>query len=156
VDGSGNVLLVLDLPMLIRYHLAQRHNTAQIVAPPVGVPSLTVEGRQPVTVLVADDSVYIRQSLRQTFERVGYQVIEARDGVEALECLSSDTPPSVLLLDIEMPNLNGYDLLNILHAQPGIAHCKTILLTSRSSEKHRQRAMELGAYAFLSKPCPQE
>ena len=60
------------------------------------------------------------------------------------------------MLDIEMPNLNGYDLLNILHSQPGLADCKTILLTSRSSEKHRLRAIELGAYAFLSKPCPQE
>lgn len=155
-DGSGNVLLVLDLPVLIRYHLAQRHHTEQFAASSAGSPALPAESRQPVTVLVADDSVYIRQSLRQTFERVGYHVIEARDGVEALECLSSETPPSVLLLDIEMPNLNGYDLLNILHSQPGIAHCKTILLTSRSSEKHRQRAMELGAYAFLSKPCPQE
>lgn len=156
VDGSGNVLLVLDLPMLIRYHLAQRHTSGQFAAPPVDTPARTSESRQPVTVLVADDSVYIRQSLRQTFERAGYHVIEARDGVEALEYLSSDAAPSVLLLDIEMPNLNGYDLLSILHAQPGIAHCKTILLTSRSSEKHRQRAMELGAYAFLSKPCPQE
>ncbi len=60
------------------------------------------------------------------------------------------------MLDIEMPNLNGYDLLNILHAQPGLSDCKTILLTSRSSDKHRQRALELGAYAFLSKPCPEE
>jgi chemosensory pili system protein ChpA (sensor histidine kinase/response regulator) len=106
--------------------------------------------------LVADDSVYIRHSLRQTFERVGYEVIEARDGIEALECLSSDHPPSVMLLDIEMPNLNGYDLLNILHSQPGFVDCKTILLTSRSSAPHRQRAMELGAYAFLGKPCSQE
>ncbi len=157
VDGTGNVLLVVDLPALIQYNLMQQRNRAQN-AGSASLPGQlrTIGAHQPATVLVADDSVYIRQSLRQTFERAGYCVIEARDGVEALEYLSSDQSPAILLLNIEMPNLNGYDLLNILHSQPGITDCKTILLTSRSSEKHRLRAMELGAYAFLSKPCPEE
>ena len=153
VDGNGNVLLIVDLPALVRYTIARQP-----------LPSLNAQSSQtrstdvvqPARLLVADDSVYIRQSLRQTFERAGYVVTEARDGIEALECLSSDQPPTVMLLDIEMPNLNGYDLLNILHSQPGFVDCKTILLTSRSSEKHRQRAMELGAYAFLGKPCSQD
>ena len=153
VDGSGNVLLVVDLPALVRYTIARQPLPSfhtQLTS------TRSSDAVQPATLLVADDSVYIRQSLRQTFERAGYVVIEARDGIEALECLSSDQPPMVMLLDIEMPNLNGYDLLNILHSQPGFVDCKTILLTSRSSDKHRQRAMELGAYAFLSKPCNQE
>lgn len=153
VDGTGNVLLIVDLPALVRYTISRQplpaFNAQQASVQPT-------DPRQPARLLVADDSVYIRQSLRQTFERAGYAVVEARDGIEALECLSSDQPPAVMLLDIEMPNLNGYDLLNILHSQPGFVDCKTILLTSRSSEKHRQRAMELGAYAFLSKPCPQD
>lgn len=153
VDGTGNVLLIIDLPWLISEATSQPLKHARVAAPDQAASASTP---QPATVLVADDSVYIRQSLRQTFERAGYRVVEARDGIEALERLSSDQSPDVLLLDIEMPNLNGYDLLNILHSQPGFADCKTILLTSRSSEKHRQRAMELGAYAFLSKPCPQE
>lgn len=150
VDGNGNVLLIVDLPTLVRYTIAKKPLPAFNSA-------AQAEGKQqPTRLLVADDSVYIRHSLRQTFERVGYEVIEARDGIEALEYLSSDNPPSVMLLDIEMPNLNGYDLLNILHAQPGFVDCKTILLTSRSSAPHRQRAMELGAYAFLGKPCSQD
>lgn len=157
-DGSGNVLLILDLPALIQHDMAQRRNHPQ----PGRVPTTPLtstqpaQARPPATILVADDSVYIRQSLRATFERAGYRVVEARDGIEALEYLTSEQTPDVLMLDIEMPNLNGYDLLNILHSQPGIADCKTILLTSRSSDKHRERAMELGAYDFLSKPCPQE
>jgi chemotaxis protein histidine kinase CheA/ActR/RegA family two-component response regulator len=155
VDATGNVLLVIDLPALMRYTLARRP-LPLLHAPLTATPARTSEAVQPATLLVADDSVYIRQSLRQTFERAGYVVVEARDGIEALECLSSDQPPMVMLLDIEMPNLNGYDLLNILHSQPGFVDCKTIMLTSRSSDKHRQRAMELGAYAFLSKPCSQE
>ncbi|HEU5382027.1 MAG TPA: response regulator [Ktedonobacteraceae bacterium] len=156
IDGSGNVLLVLDLPSLIQHDTAQRRNHPQRRTASDSSPAQSAESRPPATILVADDSVYMRQSLRSTFERAGYQVIEARDGIEALEYLSSEQSPAVLMLDIEMPNLNGYDLLNILHNQPGLADCKTILLTSRSSEKHRQRAMELGAYDFLSKPCPQE
>jgi chemosensory pili system protein ChpA (sensor histidine kinase/response regulator) len=156
VDGAGNVLLIVDLPALIQHNISQQRNQALSAASAGLSPVQPAATRQPATLLVADDSVYMRQSLRQTFERAGYHVIEARDGVEALEYLSSDQSPEVLLLDIEMPNLNGYDLLNILHSQPGIADCKTILLTSRSSEKHRQRAMELGAYAFLGKPCPEE
>jgi chemosensory pili system protein ChpA (sensor histidine kinase/response regulator) len=154
VDGSANVLLIVDLPALMRYTIARQPLPA---FHPHTQPTLTQsDALQPARLLVADDSVYIRQSLRQTFERVGYEVVEARDGIEALDCLSSDQPPAVMMLDIEMPNLNGYDLLNILHSQPGFVDCKTILLTSRSSDKHRQRAMELGAYAFLSKPCSQD
>jgi len=158
VDGSGNVLLIVDLSVLIRYTTAQQNTHIQpgVPTPAAADQSSFTRAQQPATILVADDSVYMRQSLRQTFERAGYHVVEARDGIEALEYLTSDQALDVLMLDIEMPNLNGYDLLNILHSQPGFADCKTILLTSRSSEKHRQRAMELGAYTFLSKPCPQE
>jgi chemosensory pili system protein ChpA (sensor histidine kinase/response regulator) len=152
------VLLIVDLSVLIRYTTAQQNTPIQpgVPTPAAADQSSFTRAQQPATILVADDSVYMRQSLRQTFERAGYHVVEARDGIEALEYLTSDQALDVLMLDIEMPNLNGYDLLNILHSQPGFADCKTILLTSRSSEKHRQRAMELGAYTFLSKPCPQE
>ncbi len=158
VDGAGNVLLILDLHALIQYDTSQRRTQPQNRPPFTGplTQNPTPESKQSATILVADDSVYMRQFLRHTFEHASFKVIEARDGIEALEVLTSDQPPDVLMLDIEMPNLNGYDLLNILHSQPGLSDCKTILLTSRSSDKHRQRAMELGAYAFLSKPCPQE
>jgi chemosensory pili system protein ChpA (sensor histidine kinase/response regulator) len=155
VDGSGNVLLILDLHALIHDNNVQRRSHPQRIVPLTAQPASSEAGR-PVKILVADDSVYMRQSLRHTFEHAGYQVMEARDGIEALEYFTSEQAPDILLLDIEMPNLNGYDLLNILHSQPGLAECKTILLTSRSSEKHRQRAMELGAFAFLSKPCSQD
>ncbi len=74
--------------------------------------------------------------------------------MEALEKLLA-LHPAVLILDIEMPNLNGYDLLNILPAYPELVGIKILILTSRSSEKHRERARELGASAYLTKPCPQ-
>ena len=95
----------------------------------------------------------MRQSVRQILERVGYTLYEAHDGVEALEQIL-EQPPDLLLLDIEMPNLNGFDLLTIIRANPLLSKLKTILLTSRSSDKHRQHALDLGARAFLTKPCP--
>ncbi len=80
---------------------------------------------------------------------------EARDGLEALELLMESTP-DVFLLDVEMPNLNGYDLLNIMRLYPELASVKVVMLTARSGEKHIQRARELGAHAYLTKPCPPE
>ncbi len=156
IDGASNVLLVLNLPTLIQGSATQNYNYALPLPETYDSSKPATEDRSPETILVADDSVYIRQSLRQTFERAGYKVIEARDGIEALEYLSSEQRPNVLLLDIEMPNLNGYDLLNILRSRPDITDYKIIMLTSRSSEKHRQRALELGVFAFLGKPCAQD
>lgn len=152
VDGNGNVLLIVDLPVLVRM-MREQQPLAPLIVPAQDEP---VDVLQSPRILIADDSVYIRQLLHQIFERAGYTVVEARDGVEALDCISSNQPPAVVLLDIDMPNLNGYDMLNILHAQTDFIDCKIIMLTSRFSEKHRRRALELGAYTFLSKPCSEE
>jgi chemosensory pili system protein ChpA (sensor histidine kinase/response regulator) len=152
IDGLGNVLLMVDLPELVRYRKGQQ---------PASKTEVTQSDRkhrfgqtQP-SILVADDSVYIRQSLLQALSRAGYQVMEARDGMEAIELLLAH-PPDVLVLDIEMPNLNGYDLLSIIRAHPELARVKIVMLTSRSSQKHQARAHDLGAHAYLTKPCPQD
>jgi len=85
----------------------------------------------------------------------GYEVMEAHDGIEALEQLLTQRIDA-LLLDIEMPRLNGYDLLNIIRINPLFSRLKIVMLTSRSSEKHRRYAHELGAHGYLTKPCPQD
>ncbi|HZO76055.1 MAG TPA: response regulator [Ktedonobacteraceae bacterium] len=152
IDGRGNVLLMLDLPELIRYYTLLKRQ-----APVSLIPSHDQELRsaQP-KILVADDSVSLRHSLLQTLRQANFSVAEARDGMEALEQLLEESIPDVFLLDIEMPNLNGYDLLNIMRLYPELASVKIIMLTSRSSEKHMQRAFELGADAYLVKPCPHD
>jgi len=154
IDGRGNILLIVDLPELI--------NRYEIVETTVKVAAIRSRGQQPASIaqkqpsiLVADDSVYIRQSLHQTLSYAGYRVSEADDGMKTLERLL-DYPPDALLLDIEMPNLNGYDVLSMMRAHPELAKVKTIILTSRTSEKHKARARELGAHAYLTKPCPQD
>ncbi|HYL44585.1 MAG TPA: response regulator [Ktedonobacteraceae bacterium] len=152
IDGMGNVLLMVDIFELIRHY--ERHQRVLRTNPLWHESTSTTEKMHP-TVLIADDSVYIRRSLQQTLNHAGYRALEARDGMEALEILLSK-PPQVLVLDLEMPNLNGYDLLSIMRGHAELAHVKIVMLTSRSSEKHKERAFELGAHAYLTKPCAPE
>ncbi len=150
IDDGGNVLLVVNPAELIRHTPQQR---LALQEEQRAVSSLSKS--QQKVVLVADDSVSIRGSLLQTLTSAGYRAVGVDDGMEALDFLL-DHAPDVLLLDIEMPYLNGYDLLSIMSAHEHLANVKTIMLTSRSSEKHRQRALELGASAYLTKPCPHD
>jgi chemosensory pili system protein ChpA (sensor histidine kinase/response regulator) len=162
IDGMGNVLPMIDIFALLRYYERYQRVLRGVVS--AGESGLTSTPVRPA-ILIADDSVYMRRSLRQTLEGAGYQVQEARDGMEALEILlasrggvASSPPqaPAALVLDLEMPNLNGYDLLSILRVHPELVELKIVMLTSRSSEKHRERAQELGAHAYLTKPCAPE
>nr|BBH89799.1 hypothetical protein KTC_45500 [Thermosporothrix sp. COM3] len=143
-DGKGSVLLHLDLSKLIASSVSMRRNGGEPHA------SVRQPLRQP-TVLIADDSVSQRQTFLQALKREGFVVLEASDGLEALQQLLEHIP-DVFLLDIEMPNLNGYDVLNTMQLYPELAEVKIVMLTSRSSEKHKKRARELGAHAYLTKP----
>jgi chemosensory pili system protein ChpA (sensor histidine kinase/response regulator) len=154
IDAMGNILLVVDLPGLIN-HYEMQESTIKIAAIRKSGKQAQYPTQRRQSILIADDSVYIRKSLRQTLTYAGYQVREADDGMKTLERLLDD-PPHALLLDIEMPNLSGYDVLSMMRVHPELARVKTIMLTSRSSEKHQERARELGAQAFLTKPCPQD
>jgi chemosensory pili system protein ChpA (sensor histidine kinase/response regulator) len=155
IDGHGNALLVIDLPDLVRHHTLQPYAVTSSVGnqrEPAASPAQSAASN---TILVADDSVSLRRSLCRTLRSEHYTVIEARDGLEALEQLQKHLP-GLCLLDIEMPNLNGFDLLYVMRQQPQLAHVKVAILTSRSSEKHKQYARELGVRAYLVKPCAHE
>ncbi|QBD80524.1 hybrid sensor histidine kinase/response regulator [Ktedonosporobacter rubrisoli] len=152
VDGNGDVLLMVDLPELIRHYTVLWRNSSEVPRP--DAPALAQHNSRP-KILVADDSVYLRQSLLHTLRHANYEVVEARDGMEALEQLL-ESRPDIFLLDVEMPNLNGYDLLSIMRLYPELAGIKIIMLTSRSSEKHKKRALDLGAHVYLTKPCAHE
>lgn len=159
---AGEIVLVLDLPMLIRWYEQRRANgepsarqDRQDTHDVQHAPKVGQQGEQAARILVVDDSVYIRRTLSQMLSAKGYRPLEARDGIEALEQLN-EASPDVLLLDLEMPNLNGYELLKMLRARSLLPDLKIILLTTRSSNKHQQRAKELGIHAYLTKPCPEE
>ncbi|HCJ33852.1 MAG TPA: hypothetical protein DHV65_06080, partial [Ktedonobacter sp.] len=153
IDGRSTILLIVDLPELINHYELQE-STIKVAAVRKGNIHDQYPAQTRHSILIADDSVYIRKSLRQSLAYAGYQVREAADGMKTLEQLL-DNPPDVLLLDVEMPNLNGYDVLSMMRVHPELARVKTIMLTSRSSEKHQALGRELGALAFLTKPCPQ-
>ncbi|MGZ6353716.1 MAG: response regulator [Ktedonobacteraceae bacterium] len=156
IDANGNVLLVLNLPEMIQQKEVYQHVGKTIIdADTKSYREPSMPASKPGEchkILIADDSIYIRQSLNMTLSHEGYAVVEAVDGLEALDQLSKESP-DLLLLDIEMPNLNGYDVLSIVRNHQEFSALKIIMLTSRSSEKHKRRANELGANAYLMKPC---
>ncbi|MGZ3626360.1 MAG: response regulator [Ktedonobacteraceae bacterium] len=156
IDANGNVLLVLNLPEMIQQKEVCQHVGKTIIdADTKSYREPSMPASKPGEchkILIADDSIYIRQSLNMTLSHEGYAVVEAVDGLEALDQLSKESP-DLLLLDIEMPNLNGYDVLSIVRNHQEFSALKIIMLTSRSSEKHKRRANELGANAYLMKPC---
>lgn len=107
-------------------------------------------------ILVVDDSLTLRRHLTLVFEQIGYRVLQAGDGLEALTQLRQNANINLVICDIEMPNLNGFEFLSQVQRDPVLAKTPVIMLTSRSSAKHRQIALELGAAAYFTKPYDQD
>ena len=143
IMGDGSVVPILSLEPLLWADSAPDENPTPGVEPP--------SGRRPFEILVVDDSVSIRQVISRLLSDQGWRVETARDGIEALERLRERTP-DLILLDIEMPRMNGYELLNAINAQPDYRKIPVVMLTSRTAEKHRDRAVELGARGYVTKP----
>ncbi|MDJ0716765.1 MAG: response regulator, partial [Prochloraceae cyanobacterium] len=104
------------------------------------------------TILVVDDSINIRRYLALTLEKAGYQVEQAKDGQEAVDKLFGGLCVQAVICDIEMPRLDGYGVLEEVKAKSEFENLPIVMLTSRSNEKHRKLAANLGASAYLSKP----
>lgn len=151
VTPDGELLWLLDPAALLDEMEAGRHTLAPRRRAPRAAPDASVAP----SVLVVDDSVSIRHALEQTLSRAGFTVTLARDGIEALDLMLA-RPPRVLLLDIEMPRLDGFELLGIMHGTPALADVRVAVLSSRAAPRHQKRARDLGAAAYLIKPCTQE
>jgi chemosensory pili system protein ChpA (sensor histidine kinase/response regulator) len=106
-------------------------------------------------VLVVDDSLTVRRASQRLLERHGYAVALARDGLEALERLA-ERRPAALLLDIEMPRMDGFELLAALRADAGLSDLPVVMITSRIAGRHRERAQQLGVLGYLGKPFDEE
>jgi chemosensory pili system protein ChpA (sensor histidine kinase/response regulator) len=111
-----------------------------------------VSHSQSDTILVIDDSINVRRYLAMMLEKDGYQVEQARDGQEAVDKLYAGLVVQGVLCDIEMPRLDGYGVLDTLRSHEVFADLPILMLSSRSSEKHRQLAMNLGASGYFTKP----
>jgi len=103
-------------------------------------------------ILIVDDSINVRRYLALTLEKGGYQVEQAKDGQDAWEKLQNGLKIQAVICDIEMPRLDGYGFLERINSNPRLKDIPVAMLTSRSSIKHRQMAMQLGAQAYFSKP----
>ena len=103
-------------------------------------------------VLVVDDAISLRQTISLTLQKYGYQVIQAQNGVEALDKLQHHPEVDLVISDLEMPRMNGFELLSNIRQNKNLAKVPVVVLTSRSAEKHRQLAEGLGANAYLTKP----
>jgi chemosensory pili system protein ChpA (sensor histidine kinase/response regulator) len=107
------------------------------------------------TVMVVDDSVTVRKVTQRLLVREGYQVMLAKDGLDALRQLQ-DGVPDVMLLDIEMPRMDGFELTKKVRADDRLKHLPIVMVTSRTADKHRNHAMALGVDAFLGKPFDED
>ena len=104
------------------------------------------------TILVIDDSSALRRTLALTLENRGYRVLQARDGNEGLEQLRSNLQTDLVICDVEMPNVNGFEFLTMRRNEPQLKDIPVVMLTSRGSDKHRNLAVSLGAVGFFTKP----
>ena len=160
--GDGRVVPLVNTNDLVlwvttgqRPHLSNklpttRLQTAFLQPPKVG--NISQPTRQKGIILIVDDSINVRRYLALTLEKGGYQVEQAKDGQEALEKLESGLQVQAVICDIEMPRIDGYSFLERINNHAQLKHIPVAMLTSRSSSKHRQLAMQLGAKAYFSKP----
>jgi chemosensory pili system protein ChpA (sensor histidine kinase/response regulator) len=163
--GDGEIVLIYNPVVLAQRWVRERGATAPatpVLAAPghagavaefvdagttVSVPGLMT---QP-TVMVVDDSLTVRKASQRLLTRAGYQVVLARDGVDALRQLQ-EVLPDAMLVDIEMPNMDGFDLTRNVRADARTSHMPLVMITSRTAEKHRRYAAEIGVNVYLGKP----
>ena len=115
-------------------------------------PPSVIQTTQAPTVLIVDDAVALRRTMALTLERSGFRVLQARDGQEAIAQLQQNSSVQLVICDIEMPNMNGFEFLSQRRQDAQLVDIPVVMLTSRSNEKHRWLAMQLGATAYFTKP----
>jgi chemosensory pili system protein ChpA (sensor histidine kinase/response regulator) len=142
--ADGRVALILDMTALARLDVVQH------VAPEAAEPVEEQEAPG-VTVMVVDDSITVRKVTSRLLERHNMHVITAKDGVDAVTMLQEHRP-DLMLLDIEMPRMDGFELARHMQNTAGLSDIPIIMITSRTGEKHRNRALELGVRSYLGKP----
>ncbi len=144
IMGDGGVMVILDVVPLVRRVAAQVLIEDRVVEP-------EQEVRRVPLVMVVDDSITMRKVTGRVLERNNMEVLAAKDGLDAIEKMV-DRVPDVMLLDIEMPRMDGYELATHMRNDTRLRDVPIIMITSRSGEKHRQRAFEIGVNRYLGKP----
>ncbi|KAA3621521.1 MAG: response regulator [Proteobacteria bacterium] len=140
--GDGSIVLILDVPNLWQNrHLDVASDTYAVAR----------TGGDNVTVMVVDDSMTVRSVMGRDLQNNGFEVILAKDGVDAVEQLRH-TVPDILLVDLEMPRMDGFELTRRLRDDENLSRVPILIITSRAGVRHREQAMNLGANGYMSKP----
>ncbi|MEC9314240.1 MAG: response regulator, partial [Pseudomonadota bacterium] len=113
-----------------------------------------IQEQAPVA-MVVDDSITMRKASGNLLKRLGFEVLTARDGVDALSQLH-EQKPDIILLDVEMPRMDGFEFASIVRNDAQFRHLPIIMITSRTGQKHRERALEIGVNAYLGKPYQED
>jgi chemosensory pili system protein ChpA (sensor histidine kinase/response regulator) len=146
--ADGSMVLILDVGGLIRHNPS---NAVKIVYQAAEEEVAKLRD----TVMVVDDSITMRRVASKLLERHNYEVITAKDGVDALAQLQ-DVQPDVMLLDIEMPRMDGFELATHMRNEASFSNIPIIMITSRTGEKHRDRAFEIGVTNYMGKPYQED
>ena len=147
--GDGTVVLILNP--------ADLGGVVESPRPRIAAPRAAIPEKEPYTILIVDDSLSMRHVLSAAVRRAGWTAVQARDGLEALEAVHRATrPPDLILLDVEMPRMDGYEFLATIRGQKGFGSLPIVMLTSRGGEKHREKAQALGATDYLVKPFQED
>jgi len=150
VTAEGRVVLLLDPA-----RLAERHAAPVPVRAAAAEPAATPGGARARTVLLVDDSISVRRFVGQMLERAGFRVVAANDGIEALARLN-EVSVDAIVTDLEMPRLNGYELIRDLRRRPGMRDIPVAVLTTRAGEKHVRLARQLGVEHYVTKPVDEQ
>ncbi len=142
--GDGSLIPVLDSLAILTKVMTGNDS--------VHVPKPQISSTQSATLLIVDDSIALRQTLALTLQKAGFRVLQARDGQEAIAQLEKNTTIKLVVCDVEMPNMNGFEFLTHRRQDPSLSRTPVVMLTSRSSDKHRRLAMHLGANGYFTKP----
>mgnify|MGYP001819273907 CR=1 FL=1 len=141
--GDGSIVVILDTAALIRSRPEQ-----ETVVPTAEEAEFRDHRK---FVMVVDDSITMRKVTSRVLDNHSVEVMTAQDGIDAIEQLH-DHVPDLMLLDIEMPRMDGYELLEHVRADSRLRHVPVVMITSRSGQKHRRKARKAGANAYLTKP----
>jgi chemosensory pili system protein ChpA (sensor histidine kinase/response regulator) len=145
--ADGSVALIIDMPALVRRGFAKKvSGTVEEEAPA----KVTAIAREPV-VMVVDDSITVRKVTERLLKRNNMKCVTAKDGVDAITVLD-EVSPDVMLLDIEMPRMDGFELATFLRNSERFKQLPIIMITSRTGDKHRQHAMDIGVNEYMGKP----
>jgi chemosensory pili system protein ChpA (sensor histidine kinase/response regulator) len=154
VLGNGQVVLILNPVQLV--HRESAAGAAPSQAAPAAEPALVVESKSGAPlVMVVDDSLTVRKITSRMLAREGYEVATAKDGVDALQQLQ-DMKPDCILLDVEMPRMDGFEFARNVRADEGTRRIPIIMITSRTADKHRNHALEIGVSEYMGKPYQEE